>query len=40
MGKYKTNAILADLGTLTYILAYSDIIRHIQELFKHIRHPL
>ena len=33
----KTKAIQADLGIFTHILTYSDIIRHIQELFRHIQ---
>ena len=44
MGKYKSNAIQADLRTFMHILAYSGIIRHIQnysgiiqEFFWHIQ---
>ena len=38
MGKYKTKAIQADLGTLVHIPAYSDIPRHIQpDIIRHIQ---
>ena len=37
MGTCKTRAIQADLGILTHILAYSGIISHTLELFRHIQ---
>ena len=40
MGKCKTKAIQADLGTFTHIQTYPGIIRHIQELLKHILNPV
>ena len=40
MGKCKRKAIKADLSIFTHIQAYSDIIRYIQELFRHFRNPV
>ena len=40
MQKCKTSAIQADLGIFTHVQAYSGIIRHIQELFRHAQNPV
>ena len=37
MGKCKAKAIHANVGIFTHIPAHSGIIRHIQELFRHIQ---
>ena len=36
-GTSKTKAIQADLGIFTHTLTHSEIIRHIQELLRHIQ---
>ena len=36
MGKYKAKAIQTDIGIFVHIPTYSGLLRHIQELFRHI----